>query len=131
MDGEQEMAKVIQFKKQTPKRICLYCNKEKDDYKFDQSMNEYYHKESNTILDYSPCRECGDKWKKSIPIIEMTRKPLFKDMPFFATGVDAYPTGRCIGLTEDIFGGKAEKGQPLLMIEKDYQEIIDRIDGEN
>ena len=122
------MSKVIQFKEKKPKRICLYCQKEKDDYKFMKSMNEYYHKETNTIYDYSPCRECAEKWEQSIPIIEMSNKPVFKDMPFFANGVDAYPTGRCIGISENLFEGENEIGQPCLMIEDDYQKFIERID---
>ena len=77
------------------------------------------------IVDYQPCEECTEHWKKGTPIIKCTAAPVY-DRPPIVDGV--WPTGAWCVISnesaEKIFKDKERIGKPILLEDKVYDELF-------
>lgn len=74
-----------------------------------------------TVISYTPCSECANKWEKGFLFIEADTKPLVEGQPEISPG--AWPTGNYAVINQEaadrILGAEiAQKGSSLISREQ-------------
>lgn len=109
--------------------ICFFCGKDKELVLFGH-MKDDAKAPKRVMLDYIPCKECAEKMKQGVVVIEVTceadsyRPPIKKDEP------QAWPTGRwCV-----ISAHSASKlfpasfaGSHVLVEDELYSKLVERM----
>lgn len=111
------------MKKNDVKTVCLFCGKGKDNSPI-VKVRDMKNIPQRVMVDYEPCAECKKEWDKGIPLIEVTTEPTHKGQPPISDGVNVYPTGRFIVLSEGALNEDYKVGVPTLCLKEDYETIL-------
>ena len=103
--------------------ICFFCKEHKNEIVLMGKLKNDAEAPKNIIVDYEPCDECKEKFKKGVLIIEVSQYPNVEKQP--ALQKDAYPTGRYALLKPEALNEPFNvPGTKCLMTVTDYEELI-------
>lgn len=109
--------------------ICFFCGKDKELVLFGHMKGDA-KAPKKVLLDYIPCKECAEKMKQGVVVIEVTREEDTYKPPIRKNEPQAWPTGRwCIISRESaskLFPARFA-GTSVLLEDELYSKLVERM----
>lgn len=109
-------------------KVCFWCDKPTGEIAL---LGDKYKGEAPRymVVDYSTCKECEDRWKQGVVMLEVKTTPVDIDQQPIQENL--YPTGNHLVIPPEALQNEYKAGDVTLVTSELFQELINKKGGEN